>query len=67
MADQEAETLACAFYEGWISRFGSITTDQGRKFESHQFQALNRLTGTKYQHTTPYHPRANGLVEQFHC
>lgn len=31
--DQEAATVARAFYEGWIARFGTplrITTDQGR-------------------------------------
>jgi len=30
--DQEAETVARAFYEGWICRFGTplqVTTDQG--------------------------------------
>lgn len=69
MASQEAETTARTFYESWICRFGSIlriATDQGPRFESHLFQALNRLTGTKYQHSTSFHPHANGSVKRFH-
>lgn len=67
--DQEAETVARAFYQGWITRFGTplrITTDQGRQFESRLFRQLNRLTGTILIHTTAYHPAANGMVERFH-
>ena len=47
--DQEAATIARAFYEGWIARFGTplrVTTDQGRQFESQLFRHLNELTGT---------------------
>jgi len=69
MENQEAETVAKAFYNGWIARFGiplRITTDQGRQFESQLFRQLSILTGSKHLHTTAYHPQANGLVERFH-
>lgn len=69
LPDQEAATVARAFYTHWISRFGTplrITTDQGRQFESHLFRELNCLTGTHHFHTTAYHPAANGMVERFH-
>jgi len=67
--NQEAETVARAFYDGWIARFGvplRVTTDQGRQFESQLFKQLNRLTGSQHLRTTAYHPQANGLVERFH-
>lgn len=67
--DQEAETVARAFYQGWITRFGTplrITTDQGRQFESRLFRQLNCLAGTTQIHTTAYHPAANGMVERLH-
>lgn len=67
--DQEAETVARAFYNGWICRFGTalrVTTDQGRQFESRLFRRLSELTGTVHLRTTAYHPQANGMVERFH-
>jgi len=69
LRDQEAETVARAFYRGWICRFGTplrITTDQGRQFESHLFRRLSGLTGAQHIRTTAYHPQANGMVERFH-
>lgn len=69
LPDQTAETVAKAFWEQWISRFGTptqIITDQGRNFTSHLFQALTRRLGAKLQHTTAYHPQSNGLLERWH-
>jgi cleavage and polyadenylation specificity factor subunit 1 len=69
LPDQEAPTVARAFFETWISRFGvplRVTTDQGRQFESFLFRHLNILTGTTHIRTTAYHPAANGMVERFH-
>jgi cleavage and polyadenylation specificity factor subunit 1 len=61
--------VARALVAGWISRFGcpqTITTDQGRQFESHPFRSLARLCGIQLSRTTAHHPAANGLVERFH-
>ncbi|XP_029164215.1 protein NYNRIN-like [Nylanderia fulva] len=69
LRDQEAETVARAFYEGWICRFGApvrVTTDQGRQFESHLFRRLSEMTGVQHLRTTAYHPQANGMVERLH-
>lgn len=67
--DMTAETVARSFYNSWISRFGvpsTITTDQGRQFESSLFKSLSLLLGIKRIRSSPYHPQANGLIEEFH-
>lgn len=69
LPDMLAETVAKAFCNVWVSRFGVpeiISTDQGRQFESELFLELTRLFGIKRLRTTAYHPQANGLVERFH-
>jgi len=66
LVDQEAVTVARAFYEGWIARFGTplrVTTDQGRQFESQLFRQLSALYGVAYLKTTAYLPAANGMIE----
>ena len=67
--ESTAETVARAFIQTWISRFGvpsTVTTDRGHQFESHLWRAFTQLLGTKHIRTTSYHPMANGLVERFH-
>lgn len=69
LPDSTADTVARAFIQTWISRFGvpsSVTTDHGRQFVSHLWAAFTQLLGTKHLQTTAYHPAANGLVERFH-
>lgn len=65
----EALTICRAFVDGWVSHFRSpesVTTDQGKQFESRIFSALLQLTGCQRIRTTPYHPAANGMVERWH-
>lgn len=69
MRDVTADSVATGFYQQWVCRFGSplsITTDQGRQFESKLFESLAKLIGSKRIRTTPYHPASNGLVERWH-
>ena len=59
-----AETVADAFFSGWIARFGTlatITTDRGAQFDGlcNQFRIVRNRT-------TSYHPQSNGMVERFH-
>lgn len=69
MVSMTAEECAETFFREWIARFGvpsTVTTDQGRQFESSLFQTLLQLCGSKRVRTTSYHPCSNGLVERMH-
>lgn len=65
----EALTVARAFVDFWISRYGTpqtVTTDQGTQFESKLFSALLQLSGSYRVRSTAYHPASNGMVERWH-
>ena len=52
-------TLAKAFVQPWISRFGvlsTITTDRGGQFKSNLWKAFTQLLGTKHTPTTSLPP-----------
>lgn len=55
LKDISANTVAKAFYEGWIVRFGCpvrLTSDQGTQFESHLFNSLLKYLGVAKSRTT---------------
>lgn len=67
--DITAKTVAQAFVQIWISRFGvpsTVTTDRGQQFESALWSSLMQLLGCRRIRTTSYHPIANGMIERFH-
>ena len=67
--DIRAETVADAFFSGWIARFGtpaSITTDRGAQFESKLWDGLCNQFGIVRNRTMSYHPQSNSMVERFH-
>ncbi|XP_055924664.1 protein NYNRIN-like [Argiope bruennichi] len=67
--DITAQTVEQNFFKHCLARFGCpvrITTDQGRQFKSDLFRALSQLLGIKRIRSSPYHPQANGLIEEFH-
>lgn len=67
--DVTADTIATAFFNTWITRFGTpavITTDRGAQFEAPFFQALVNLIGSQHTRTTAYHPQSNGIIERWH-
>ena len=68
IVDIRAETVADAFFSGWIARFGTpatITTDRGAQFESKLWDGLCNQFGIVRNRTTSHHPRSNGMVECF--
>lgn len=69
MANQEATTVAKAFVEAVVVRYGvplQILTDQGRNFEGNIFQEMCRLLEIDKVRTSSYHPQCNGMIERFH-
>lgn len=67
--DITADRIADIIYRHWIARFGcptTITSDQGRQFESQLFQNLMKQMGIKKNRTSAYHPQSNGVVERWH-
>ena len=68
IVDIRAETVADAFFSGWIARFGTpatITTDRDAKFESKLWDGFCNQLGIVRNCTTSYHPQLNGMVERF--
>ncbi|ROT84205.1 putative DNA replication complex GINS protein PSF2 [Penaeus vannamei] len=69
LPDHEAEAVAEAFVNNFITRFGvprELHLDQGWEFESVVFQECCQLLGIKKTHTTALRPQSDGLVERFH-
>jgi len=66
--DCTADTIITAFFNIWISKYGTpaiITTDRGAQFESALFEPLV-LIGSRRIRTTAYHLQSNGMVERWH-
>jgi len=64
-----AEQVAVTLWREWFTRYGipqQIFTDQGVQFESALFKSFCKILGIEFVKTTPYNPRANGLIERFH-
>ena len=67
IVDIRAETVADAFFSGWIARFGipaTITTDRGAQFESKLWDGLCNQFGIVRNRTMSYHPQSNSMVER---
>ena len=64
--DKKADTVARAFHDRWLMRFGVpewVTSDNGQEFGGAFRHQLERL-GIALVHSSPYHPQANGAVER---
>ena len=64
-----AESVASAFLDTWVSRFGVplyVVTDRGAQFEADLFKCLSDMIGFHRLRTTAYHPSCNGMVERVH-
>ena len=66
LVDIKAETVADAFFSGWIAHFGTpanITMDRGTQFESKLWDNLCNQFAIVRNRTTSYHPQSNGMIE----
>ena len=67
--DSKTTTCARALIRHWIARFGipaDTTSNRGTQFTSSLWKQLGHILGVKRQHTSAYHPQANGMIEQLH-
>lgn len=65
--DMEAKTVAQAFIDNYVTKYGAprtLHTDQGRQFESRLFKQLCDILRINKTRTTPYHPQSDGMVER---
>ena len=68
LPNQEAETVAKAFVNEYVSRFGvpmQIHSDRGTNFTSKLFEDMCALLQIHHTKSTAFHPQSNGLVERF--
>ena len=66
--DAKAETIARAYFNNVIARWGAplkLLTDRAQYFMGNVMTELAKLMGTTQLFTTPYHPQADGMVERF--
>ena len=66
--NQEASTVATKLVNEVVLQFGvpaQLYSDQGWQFEAQVITELFKLINIHKTHTTPYHPRGDGLVERF--
>lgn len=69
LADIKADTVARAFVENIILRYGTpreLLTDCGTQFVGKLFVEICKILQIRKLKTTPYHPAANGIVERMH-
>jgi len=68
LPDKSAPTIAKAFFERWICRYGAplqFVSDQGREFTNSVLQALCDLMNIEKSRTSGYCPQSNGQAEVF--
>jgi transposase InsO family protein len=69
LPDMEAHTVAIAFLDNWIYRFGvpeKVLTDNGKQFVSRVAELVSKVFGYKRVFTTAWHPETNGQLERWH-
>ena len=67
LPNQEAKTVAKAFVEHWIVRFGcpvNLHSDQGPNLISQLFRGLCSELGSQRTSTASYHPQGNAVFER---
>ena len=67
--NQKSDTVAAAFLQTWVCRFGvpfTLITDNEQPLISEVLKRLAAQLGVKKIRTTPYHPQGNAPIEAFH-
>ena len=66
--NEEAKTIAKAFFEKWISIFGppeNLLSDRGTQMVGGVITNSCKLIGKKMVNTTSHHPQTDGQVERY--
>ena len=69
IADQKSNTVAAAFLQTWVCRYGvpfTLITDNEQSLIAEVLKRLAAQLGVKKIRTTPYHPQGNAPIEAFH-
>jgi len=64
----DAETIAAAFLNYWMSAYGppaTVLSDNSPKFRSTFFQVVCSLLGISDRYSATYHPQTNGQAERY--
>ena len=67
ISNQEASTVAKAFVNVWVSRFGcpaNLHSNKGSNFMSNFFKYMCKELGINRTSTTAYHPQGNAKIER---
>ncbi|KAK3100422.1 hypothetical protein FSP39_019732 [Pinctada imbricata] len=67
--NQESTTIAQAFVDNFVCRFGTplqLHSDRGTNFESSVFKGMCELLQIDKTRTTAMRPQSNGNIERFH-
>ena len=67
LRQREAEDVAQAFLEVWVSPHGMphrLISDRGPQFRSRLFDSICAFLGVDSVRTTTYNPKSNGIVER---
>ena len=67
ISNQEASTVAKAFVNIWVSRFGcpaNLQNDKGSNFISTLFKNMCKELGINRTSLTAYHPQENAMIER---
>ena len=67
MSNQEASTVAKAFVNKWVSRFGrraNLHSNKGSNFMSIFFKNMCKGLGINRKSITAYHPQGNAIIER---
>ena len=68
LVDQSAEVVIASVVGSYITVYGTprrILTDQGRNFDSKQFDKFCNLFRIRKTRTSAYHPQSNGICKRF--
>ena len=69
LKEHDTKSVERAYTLNWVARYGVpevMASDSGSRFILELWTSMAQLLGTQLNHTTAYHPQANGFIERLH-